>query len=463
MPEPAGQDRSLGQKLEIAFKRLDAWLWQVETAHRSKVHQRFWHMSRVFIAVVRDLVRGHITLHAMSLVYTTLLSFVPLLALSFSVLKGFGVHNQLEPLLQNLLAAPLGERGPEVVDNVLDFVDNVKVGVLGSVGLGLLIYTVISLIQKIERSFNEIWRVSESRSLAQRFSSYLSVVLIGPLLVFSAMGATAALVNSSAIQQLITFAPLGWVYSFLTKLTPYAIIIGLFTFLYTFIPNTKVKLRHAFLGGLVAGAIWQTSIFGFTLFVSNSTKYTAIYSGFAVGILLLIWLYLAWLILLSGAAVAFYSQHAQQITRSRVNKPSARVDELTGLAVMYRVAHQFDCDGGGVAIAQMESSLSVGPETIQRMIRKLQKHKLVAYAGADANQLIPARSLDHITLGETLTAIRIEETLLPSSLLSEKAVTEVMQRFEEPLHNSLDGITLADWVREPTTADSSQLLPQKPE
>src|SRR5690606_39804399 len=133
---------SIAKKIENGLRAVDRGLWQVETAHRSKLHQRFWHLSRVIVAVVRDLVRGDITLHAMSLVYTTLLSLVPFLALSFSVLKGFGIHNQLEPILDNILAAPLGERGPEVVSNIIAFVDNIKVGVLGSVGLGFLIYTV---------------------------------------------------------------------------------------------------------------------------------------------------------------------------------------------------------------------------------------------------------------------------------------------------------------------------------
>ncbi|MDO3386926.1 YhjD/YihY/BrkB family envelope integrity protein [Gilvimarinus sp. SDUM040013] len=437
-----------GSRIEAVFKKLDRWLWHVETAHRSVLHQRFWHLSRVLVAVIRDVARGYITLHAMSLVYTTLLSMVPFLALSFSVLKGFGVHNQLEPVLQNVLAAPLGERGPMVVENILGFVDNIKVGVLGSVGLGLLIFTVVSLIQKIERSFNEIWRVSESRSLAQRFASYLSVVMIGPVLVFSAMGATAALVNSSAVQQAISFAPLGVVFGTLSKLMPYLIIIGLFTFLYTFIPNTKVGLRHAFLGGLVAGIIWQTSIFGFTLFVSNSGNYTAIYSGFAVGILLLIWLYLAWLILLIGASVAFYSQHAQQITRSRINPPAARVDEMTGLAIMHAVAQKFDRDGGGVPITDMESKLSVGPEVIQRIISKLLKNNLVTYAGPSANQLVPGRSLDHISLREVLRAVRYQEADLPSSLQKNKAVTELITELEAATASTLNDQSVADWVRQ---------------
>lgn len=438
---------SIAKKIEHGLRALDRGLWQVETAHRSKIHRRFWHISRVLVAVVRDLVRGDITLHAMSLVYTTLLSLVPFLALSFSVLKGFGVHNQLEPILDHMLAAPLGERGPVVVNNILNFVDNIKVGVLGSVGLGVLIFTVISLIQKIERSFNDIWRVSESRSLAQRFSSYLSVIMIGPLVVFSAMGATAALINSDSVQQVINFAPLGWLYGLATSLVPYAVIIGLFTFLYTFIPNTRVKLSHAFLGGIVAGMIWQTTIFGFTLFVSSSSKYTAIYSGFAVGILLLIWLYLAWLILLVGAAVAFYSQHAQQITRSRVNPSSARIDELTGLAIMHKVASNFDREAGSTSIAKMESKLSVGPQEIQRMINKMLKHNLLALSGTHANYLVPARSLDRISLQEVLHTLRCHEGDVPASLLGNTSVTALQERIEASLYAELGEQTVADWVR----------------
>lgn len=452
---------SIAKKIENSLRALDRGLWQVETAHRSKLHQRFWHLARVIVAVVRDLVRGDITLHAMSLVYTTLLSLVPFLALSFSVLKGFGVHNQLEPILDHMLAAPLGDRGPVVVENILNFVDNIKVGVLGSVGLGVLIFTVISLIQKIERSFNDIWRVNESRSLAQRFSSYLSVIMIGPLLVFSAMGATAALINSDTMQNLIHFAPLGWLYGFLSGAMPYVIIIGLFTFLYTFIPNTRVKLPHAFLGGLVAGVIWQTTIFGFTLFVSSSNNYTAIYSGFAVGILLLIWLYLAWLILLVGAAVAFYSQHAQQITRSRVNRPSARIDELTGLAIMHKVACNFDCDEGGTSIAKMESHLSVGPQEIQRMIHKMLKHDLIMISGIDANRLVPARSLDHITLREVLQILRRHESDMPASLLRNTPINVLEARIESALYAELGEQTVADWVR--TTAESPLISPDAAE
>jgi len=151
-------------------------IWESPLESRPPWQRGLINGLRIIQLLIRDLAEGQITLRAMGLVYTTLLSMVPLLAVSFSVLKGFGVHNQVRPLLLKLLE-PLGEKGVEITDQIITFVDNVQVGVLGAVGLALLFYTVISLLQKVERAFNYTWRVSRPRPLSQRFSDYLSVIL----------------------------------------------------------------------------------------------------------------------------------------------------------------------------------------------------------------------------------------------------------------------------------------------
>src|ERR1700741_4214477 len=117
---------------------------------------------RLLYVTIRDFSEGQLSLRAMSLVYTTLLSLIPLLAISFSVLKAFGVHNEIAPFLSNFLT-PLGPAKEEVIGRIVEFIDNTKVGVLGSLGLAMLIYTVISLIQKVEDSFNYIWKVNTPR------------------------------------------------------------------------------------------------------------------------------------------------------------------------------------------------------------------------------------------------------------------------------------------------------------
>ena len=151
--------------------------------------------ARYLYVVLDDLAKGELTLRAMSLVYTSLLSLVPLMAVSFSVLKAFGMHNkQLEPVLLQFLA-PMGEKGVEITSQVIGFIDNVKISVLGSFGIALLFYTAISLIQKIESTFNYIWRLDQHRSIGRRFADYGSVMLIGPLLVFTAIGLSARVLS----------------------------------------------------------------------------------------------------------------------------------------------------------------------------------------------------------------------------------------------------------------------------
>ena len=129
-------------------EKINTLLWKKDLASMPEWQALSIKLLRIFHAVIRDLSGGLPTLRAMGLVYTTLLSLVPLLAVGFSVLKGFGVHNQIEPLLQSALT-PLGEQGEEITAHIIGFVDNIEVGILGAVGIALLFYTVVSLIQKI--------------------------------------------------------------------------------------------------------------------------------------------------------------------------------------------------------------------------------------------------------------------------------------------------------------------------
>jgi len=134
-------------------------LWQDVSEQSNALWRWLINTLRVCYIMVRELATGELNLRAMSLVFTTLLSLVPLIAVAFSVLKAFGVHNQIEPLLLSVLE-PLGTKGVEITTNIIGFVQNVKVGVLGSVGVAMLFYTIIALVQKVENAFNFVWRVN---------------------------------------------------------------------------------------------------------------------------------------------------------------------------------------------------------------------------------------------------------------------------------------------------------------
>jgi len=364
--------------------------------------------GRSVYALIRDVLSGQLTLHAMSLVYTTLLSIVPLLALSFSVLKALGVHERMEPFLFQFFQ-PMGPQGIQMAERILGFVDNVKVGVLGSVGLALLVYTVISLVQKVERSFNMIWHVPEMRSIAQRFSNYLSVIMVGPLLIVSAIGVTATVFSSKVMQDIVAIEPFGSLILALSRFTPFFLVVAAFTFVYVFIPNTRVKLRYAFIAGVIAGVSWQAAGMIFASFVAGSTKYAAIYSGFAVGIIMLIWIYLNWMILLLGASLAYYLQNPGAVAKRREVQLAPELQERVALTLMWLVARPFSRGEPAPQQEELEYQMRIPGEITRNISDKLIRAGLLSLAGHNGDQLVPARTLDLITVGQVLQAARRDE------------------------------------------------------
>lgn len=402
---------------------------------------------RIIYAVGRDVISGNLTLHAMSLVYTTMLSVVPMLALSFSVLKSLGVHNRLTPLLHNFFE-PMGEKGIVIADNVLQFVDNIKVGVLGSVGLVLLIYTVISLVQKIERSFNYIWRVPNMRSIAQRFSNYLSVILIGPVLVVSAIGTTATIMSSSLIQKLIAIEPFGSLFASMTKMTPLFLITGAFVFVFVFIPNTRVSLKSALIGGLVGGLGWQISGVLFASFVVQSAQYEAIYSSFAVSIVMLIWVYVSWLVLLIGSSISYYHQNAANITRTYKASESSELLEKLSIAVMLRVARPFDAGQEPLSQLRLELLMRVPATVTRKVTDKMIRHGLLAVAGEKGDLLVPGRSLDQIRMSDVLKVIRQDEENLLGRIECDDQLRALYQDLDHALESAWHTTTVQDVIRQ---------------
>ncbi|MGB6280374.1 MAG: YihY/virulence factor BrkB family protein, partial [Syntrophobacteria bacterium] len=378
---------------------------------------------------------------------TTLLAMVPLLAVSFSVLKGFGVHNQIEPLLLNFLR-PLGERGVEVTSRIIGFVDSVKAGILGSIGFALLIYTVISLIQKIERACNDTWHVNRSRPLSQKFSDYLSVILIGPVLVFSALGITASVMSTTVVQKMVAIKVFGSLMELATKLVPYLLVIAAFTFVYIFVPNTRVRFRSALTGGLVAGVLWETSGWAFASFVVKSAKYTAIYSGFAILIMFMIWLYLSWLIVLVGASVAYYHQHPESVTSYRRElRLSNRMQEKLALLVMFLVGNNYYDNLPALTLEEFAQSLNVPMEALEPIMEALEGYGLLSQTANEPPTYLPARPLDTAELKDVLDAVRGANEIVdlkPQSESAELAVDQLVDHIDQAMAGALRGSTLKD-------------------
>lgn len=437
-------------KLYDWYHAANEFIWGSDPEAQPFWHRLFTKLTRGLYVLIRDLNEGQLTLRAMSLVYTTLLSLVPLLAFSFSVLKGLGVHNRLEPMLFSALEY-LGPRGEELAERIMGFVENVRADVLGSIGLALLIYLIISLIQKVEDSFNYVWRVQKPRSFARRFSNYLTVILIGPLFITVAISITATVTNSRFMQQIAALEPMGTLLVAVSWLLPYLLVIGVFTFMYMFIPNTHVRFLPALAGGAVAGLVWQSAGWIFANFVAGSARYVAIYSSFAIVLTFMIWLYLNWLILLIGSQVAFYVQNPRFITRHRGRlNLSNELRECLALEVMYLVGSAYHGSGKLWDIERLSSHLRVPADILARVTERLEHAGLLLVTEGPDSRFVPGRDLESIPLEMIRAAVRRtdpdldhDERNVPIS----GPVSQIKEDVEQAARERLVGKSLRDIVR----------------
>jgi membrane protein len=428
---------------------IQSWVWGRDINSLAPWPRAGMRMLRMLWAIVRDLRSGELNLRAMSLVYTTMLSIVPLLAVSFSVLKGFGVHEALETAMMGALQ-PLGEQGVNIGRRIIEFVDNVKVGVLGSVGLALLLYTVISLMQKIEVAFNFIWLVPQERPFAQRFSDYLSVIVIGPVMVFSSLGVSASLQSTAIVKTITAIEPFGSLLHFGSALLPYVLVVAAFTFIYVFMPNTRVKLASAFAGAIVAGLLWNLTSILFAKFVVSSAQYTAIYSAFAALIIFMLWLYIGWLVLLAGASVAFYFQNPEQVTLTRGETTlSVRLAERLAFAFLAEITNQFATPDPQTKLEDLASKAGVPAGLAERQIEALAQAGLVIATTDSPKRWMPARAPETISLSEVMAAIRqegetpaLEYSSIAISPIPDRLLSDMQQRQTEILSK----LSLADLI-----------------
>ena len=433
------------------LRTIEGAIWAPRSAGQPARRRLVLRAVRLVSALVRDVFHGELTLWTMSLVYTTLLSMVPLLALSFSVLKAFGVHNQIEPLLHNLLL-PLGAEGQIITDRLVGFIARMNVGVLGVVGLVLLVYTVISLMQKIEESFNAIWHITQLRSLGERFSRYLSAVLVGPILVFAALGITATALNSDVARRLLAIEPFGDLVSTVSKLVPYVLVIVAFTFLYRFVPNTRVAFVPALAAGVIGGVLWQSAGWAFAAFVTTSTRYSAIYSSFAVLVLFLIWLYVSWLVLLIGASVAFYLQHPEYLY-AMPGEPrlSNRMRERLALAIVHAIATDFVRGNAPWTLHRLTHKLGVPMYAVNVVCDALVQGKLLRQSNDDPPAYLPARDIAEVPVAEVLATARMageDRFLNPQSIPLAPRVEDLVEGIEAAAAAATEGISLRSLVDE---------------
>ncbi len=429
-------------------------LWGPDLAGRPAIVRFAYSVARHLYALVRDLVSGQLTLRATSLVYITLLSVVPFLAFSFSLIKVFGVHNSLKPQLYRLLE-PLGPKGGEITDAVIGAVDKVQGGVVGTVSLVFFIYTAIAMVQKVEASFNYVWHVMRPRSLARRLTEYVAVLLIGPVVMTTALGLIASISSDVMVQRILAIEPFGSALLLAGTILPYLLVMAVFTFLYKFLPNAPVQLRAAATGGVIAGSLWSFVGAAFASILALSGARNAVYSTFAVTIGALIWLYVSWLMLLIGAQIAFYVQNpvALRIGRREPNISNG-LRERIALNVMYLIGLAFRNGDPGCTTTTIATTINIPGLTLGPVIADLESAGLISATQEEA--LVPGRDLSRITLADVLAAVRggcaTGELVQPTW---SGPVDDVAGRVEAAIAGLTTGTTLSDFLDQAKRRQSS--------
>ena len=428
-------------------KQLDFYIWGDGLTRFGALGRILAGVLRNLWAVLRDIMSGQLTLRAMSLVYTTLLSIVPLVAVSFSVLKGFGVHKELEKYLYVVLE-PLGTKGVEITDQVMRLVNNVNGSVLGGIGLAFFVYTAISMVQKIEESFNYVWYVTKPRSFATRVVEYSTVLIVGTLAVGIAVRTIASFGKEDIVVSMQESSVLAPVLELVSSLTPYAAIIAIFTFLYKYMPNTNVNLRSAMVGGAAGGFLWVSTSKLFGLFLSTSTNRQAIYASFAIAITTLIWLYLNWLILLIGSQIAFYFQNPAYLRIGRREpRLSNEMRERLALNIMYLVGKEFRDPLAGIDLQQIGRTLRIPTLTLEPIVIGLENGGLLT--SNEKDQLLPGREISRIRLADILAIVRHEgETGSHNAPNWSETIDALGGSIDESVSDTLGSKTLAELLDE---------------
>lgn len=335
--------KNMREKIQTAENFIKNDIWRIRRAQLSPGKSFLVKQIRVLLVSIRGFAEDKCQLRASALTFYSLVSIVPVAAMVFGIAKGFGFEKMLEAQLRAKLAGQ-----EEVLANVIKFshslLENTRGGLIAGVGLVVLLWAVIKLLGQIEYSFNDIWKIKKKRTIGRMFSDYLSLMLVCPVILILSSGVTV-FITTQVSMIVAKFSILGSFSSFiffLLKLLPYTLMWSLFTFLYIFMPNTRVRFSAGLVAGIMTGTIFQIVQWAYITFQIGVAQYNAIYGSFAALPLLLAWLQLSWLIVLYGAEISVAYQNADTYEfEPDALQPSRRLRLLLSLLITRRLIKNF--------------------------------------------------------------------------------------------------------------------------
>ena len=394
------------QLVAAGWKFITEDLWRISAADMiSAKRRRSYNFLKVISLSIRRFQEDHLQSRASALTYSTLLSIVPLLAVLFSIAKGFGFAKIIESQLFDYFP---GQK--EILVTIFDFIgsymERAQGGVFVGIGLILLLYTVLNLISSIESAFNKIWQVKKGRSYYRQITDYFSFFLLFPVFLICSSG--VSIFMNTIFDTLKEYEELTPVVQSVMNFAPWVLTIFAFTFLYIFMPNTNVHFRHAFYAGIVAGTGFQ--VFQY-LYINGQiwvSKYNAIYGSFAVLPLLLLWLQLSWVICLLGAEIAYASQNVHSYEYEADSKNiSRRYKDFLTLLIMTLIVKRFMKGGKGLTAEEISVNYKIPTRLTHTILFYLCELNVINEIKdeEETSYYQPALDINQITVGFLLSKI----------------------------------------------------------
>jgi membrane protein len=381
---------------------------------------------------------------ASALTFFSLLSVVPLVAMAFGIAKGFGFMDTLEQELQTRLAGH-----EEVVrwiqDFALGYLENTKGGFIAGIGLGILLFAIMRLMNGIEESFNDIWDVKRSRAFIRKFSDYVSLTFVGILLLVTSGSIVVFIANR------IRDLGVGSFFSaFLVWVAPYLMIWLVFSLLFMIMPNTKVKFLSAVFGGIIAGSLFIGVQYGYVYFQVGVSRYNAIYGSFAALPLFLIWMQSSWMIVLFGSELAFAHQNERSFEfEVDTRNMSLYAQKLVSILIIRAVDKSFERGDKPFSVYKLAEQLKLPIRLVKDLVYKLIEAGILVEMNNDSKEetaVLPAFDINKMDLASIL--IRIEHHGYSETILSDSEEVRIVRakidHYEKVLSRLPENVLLKD-------------------
>lgn len=385
----------------ISFIKTEIWI--VDLSRYPKILAFLIRQLRIILLAWKGFRDDRISLRASALTFYTMLSIVPVAAMVFGISKGFGFEQRLERILREQISKR--EEFKEVIEYIINFaqnmLDNIKGGFIAGIGLVVLFWAVMKVLGNIENSFNAIWQIKRSRPFIRKFSDYLSMMLIAPVLLV--VSSTITVYISEIARSDATYMQyVGPLLNFLVKLLPYILIFLLFTLLYVIMPNTKVFFKYGLYAGIIAGTIFQIIQWIYIHFQVGVSRYGAIYGSFLALPLFLVWLQLSWLIVLLGAEISFACQNIEKYEfESEALKISSTKKRLLTFLVIHQIIRGFMEGIPPLTATKISHNLAIPIRLIRDILFDLQESGLIAETTTEyprERAFLPAIDINRITV-----------------------------------------------------------------